>query len=215
MALRLAFFDVDGTLKSEPDPYLYLHRQLGTEAEGLANLEAFLAGQFDYDTFAQRDAALWKGTPVERVDALFRAIPYVTEVRALAEALTAAGVPIVLISTGLDRHVRQVAEELAAAAWAANELQVADGRLAGTIRVRVFWNGKGPLVRDFMARFGVRPQECLAVGDSEGDLSMFAAVGHRIAVPSSHPTLQQMADLVLGQADLHTWLARVVTTDRG
>jgi phosphoserine phosphatase len=214
MTLRLAFFDVDGTLKSEPDPYLYLHRQLGTEAEGLANLEAFLAGQFDYETFAQRDAALWKGTPVDQVDALFRAIPYVPEARALAEALYRAGVPIVLISTGLDRHVRQVAEELAAAAWAANELEVADGRLAGTIRVRVFWNSKGPLVREFMARFGVGPQECLAVGDSEGDLSMFAEVGHRIAVPSSHPALRRMADIVLGEADLHTWLTRAVTADR-
>ena len=31
--LKLAVFDLDGTLKVEPDPYVYLHRRLGVMAE--------------------------------------------------------------------------------------------------------------------------------------------------------------------------------------
>lgn len=207
MTLRLAFFDVDGTLKAERDPYVYLHRCLGTEKEGLAVLEAFLAGQIDYETFAQRDAALWAGVEVARVDALFAAVPYVPEARALAEALVAAGVPIALVSTGLDRHVRQVAADLDAAAWVANELLVADGRLTGAMRVHVPWDGKGPLVRELLAQFGARPEECLAIGDGTGDLPMFAQVGHRLAVRPGHPSVREAADAVLGEASATAWLA--------
>lgn len=197
--IRLAFFDVDGTLKEERDPYIYLHRQLGTEKEGLAVLNAFLAGQIDYETFAQRDAALWAGVEVARVDAWFAAVPYVPEALALARQLRAAGVPIVLVSTGVDRHVRQVAADLAAAAWVANELLVADGRLTGAMRVRVPWDGKGLVVREFIRQFDVRPEECLAVGDGTGDLPMFAEVGYRVAVRPSHPAVREVADIVLGE----------------
>ncbi len=204
--LRLAFFDVDGTLKDERDPYMYLHRQAGTEAQGQVTLRSYLAGEFDYETFAQRDAALWAGLMVEQVDAWFRAVPYIPEARGLAEAVRTAGVSIVLVSSGLDRHVRQVAGDLAAADWAANELLVADGRLAGRMQVRVAWGDKGRIVRDFMARFGAGPDECLAVGDSKGDLPMFAEVRHRIAVNPSDESVRSAADAVVGEDDLFVWL---------
>jgi phosphoserine phosphatase len=205
--LRLAFFDVDGTLKQERDPYMYLHRQLGTEGKGVANLNAFLAGEFDYDTFAQRDAELWAGLETVQIDTLCAAIPYIPEARTLAERLQAAGVRVVLISTGIDRHVRQVADDLDASDWICNELLVEDGRLTGRMYVRVYWNSKGMHVRDYMARHGVGGDECLAVGDSEGDLSMFVEVGHRIAVNPSDDSVRAAADLVLGEGDIEAWLS--------
>ena len=208
--IRLAFFDVDGTLKAERDPYMYLHRQLGTEKEGLAVLASFLAGQIDYDTFAQRDAALWTGVKIARVDALFAAVPYVREARALAEALVAAGVPIVLISSGVDRHVRQVATDLGAAEWICNELLTQDGRLTGRMRVRVDWYSKGRVAREFMARFGVGREECLAVGDGRGDLPMFAEAAQCIAVNPYDEQVRAAADLILGEFDLAVWLAESV-----
>ncbi|MBM4460317.1 MAG: HAD-IB family phosphatase [Chloroflexi bacterium] len=208
--IRLAFFDVDGTLKAERDPYMYLHRQLGAEKEGLAVLASFLAGQIDYDTFAQRDAALWTGVEIARVDALFAAVPYVPEARALAEALVAAGVPIVLISSGVDRHVRQVATDLGAAEWICNELLTEDGRLTGRMRVRVDWYSKGRVARDFMTRFGVGREECLAVGDGRGDLPMFAEAAQCIAVNPYDEQVRAAADLILGEFDLAAWLAELV-----
>ena len=208
--IRLAFFDVDGTLKAERDPYMYLHRQLGTEKEGLAVLASFLAGQIDYDTFAQRDAALCTGVKIARVDALFAAVPYVREARALAEALVAAGVPIVLISSGVDRHVRQVATDLGAAEWICNELLTEDGRLTGRMRVRVDWYSKGRVAREFMARFGVGREECLAVGDGRGDLPMFAEAAQCIAVNPYDEQVRAAADLILGEFDLAVWLAESV-----
>jgi phosphoserine phosphatase len=208
--IRLAFFDVDGTLKAERDPYMYLHRQLGTEAAGLATLNAYLAGEIDYETFAQRDAALWAGIEVGQVDALFAAVPYVPQARLLAERLRVAGAPIVLISSGVDRHVRQVATDLGAAEWICNELLTEDGRLTGRMRVRVDWYSKGRVAREFMARFGVGREECLAVGDGRGDLPMFAEAAQCIAVNPYDEQVRAAADLILGEFDLAVWLAESV-----
>jgi phosphoserine phosphatase len=204
--IRLAFFDVDGTLKTERDPYVYLHRQLGCVEAGLASLAAYLAGEIDYDTFAQRDAALWRGTPIAQVEAWFAAVPWVPEARELVAYLQAAGIPIILLSTGLSHHVEQVAAEIGADDWVANELLVENGCLAGRINVRIEWGQKGRVVREYQARYGVGSAECLAVGDSSGDLGMFAEVGRRIAVNPHDDTLRASADFVLGEGDLREWL---------
>ncbi len=204
--IRLALFDVDGTLKVERDPYVYLHRQLGTDREGLAIIDAFLAGQIDYDTLASRDTALWTGVEAGKIDALFSAVPMCRRRARLAEALRGAGIPIVLISTGVDRHVRQVAAEIGAAAWVANELLIEDGRLTGRMRVHVYYDQKGRHARRFMEQFGVRAEECLAVGDSTGDLPMFAEAGYRIAVNPSSAAVRAAADAVLGEDALFAWL---------
>jgi phosphoserine phosphatase len=205
-AIRLAFFDVDGTLKTERDPYVYLHTHLGCVDAGLASLQAYLAGEIDYDTFAQRDAALWRGTPVEQVEAWFAAIPWVPEARELAAYLRVAGVPIILLSTGLSHHVEQVAAEIGADGWVANELLVEAGCLAGRMNVRLAWGDKGRVVHEYQARYGVQPAECLAVGDSSGDLCMFSEVGHRIAVNPHDETVRAAADFVLGESDVREWL---------
>jgi phosphoserine phosphatase len=206
MALRLAFFDVDGTLKQENDPYVYLHRHLGTEKAGLALIEAFLAGQIDYDTFSERDTALWTGVPIERIDQLLAAVPYIPETVALLDKLREAGVKIVLISTGIDRHVAQVAADVGAAAWYANEVVERGGHATGQMRVHVHFDAKSKIVRKVMAEHGAGPDECLAVGDGLGDLSMFAEVGHRIAV-NPHEKVRREADFVLGEGDAMAWLA--------
>ena len=200
-SFRLAIFDVDGTLKAERDPYMYLHRCLGTEDAGQAALQDFLAGAIDYDTFAQRDAGLWGGAATTHIDALFAAVPYIAEARRLATALREAGVPLVLLSSGLDRHVSQVAEDLGAARWLANILLTQDGRLTGRMGVRVPWDEKGRLARQIMTELAVAPKDCLAVGDGSGDLPVFAEAGYRIAVNPGNDTVRGAADLVLGETD--------------
>jgi len=207
LSLRLAFLDVDGTLTGERDPYVYLHRHLGTEAEGLAILNAYLAGEFNYDTFAQRDAALWKGQPVERIDALLAAIPDVPLAWAFAKSLQAAGVVLILVSSGLDHHVRRVADRIGAVEWMANGLIESGGYLTGEARVNVAWDGKGAIVSAVMARYGVHRDECLALGDGRGDMPMFAAVGHAVAVNPSDENVRGVAGAVLGEDDVLQWLA--------
>ena len=56
LPISLAVFDLDGTLKTVRDPYLYLHRCLGVEEEGTALIARGKAGELSYDEWLSADA---------------------------------------------------------------------------------------------------------------------------------------------------------------
>ena len=61
MALRLAIFDLDGTLKQVRAPYVFLHKRLGTWEAAQAFSAKGMAGELSYDDWLRFDASLWKG----------------------------------------------------------------------------------------------------------------------------------------------------------
>lgn len=210
MPIRLVILDVDGVVKEAPDPYTLLHRHFGTVAAGERYLAAFLAGEISYDQFAQLDAAAWKGRSVAQTKAILRANPYVAGAHDLAAGLRQRGIPCILLSSGFDLHVEDVAADLAAADYLCNDLQHDGERLLGAMTVRVPWGGKGPIVRDLLQRWHVDPADCLTAGDSTADLPAFAEVAHAVAVRPRSPQVSAAAHLTL--PDLTGLLAYI---DRG
>lgn len=202
MSFRLAFFDVDGTLKAERDPYLYLHRQLGTEEQGLNSLKMFERGEIDYDEWGQLDAQLWVGQEAAYVTHLLASIPWMTGAQQVLKTLRRAGVQIALVSSGLDLHVNQVAADIGAAFAFANQLCVADGYLTGELRILVPQWGKGELIEQVMAETGLSTPECIAVGDGRSDAAMFERVGWSVAVAPEDDEARQAASLTLDNPDL-------------
>ncbi|NOX63671.1 MAG: HAD-IB family phosphatase [Chloroflexi bacterium] len=197
MSIKLVILDVDGVIKEERDPYIYLHRHLGTLDAGERHLADFLAGRISYDEFAQRDAGEWRGRSVAEIKAILRQNPYVPGAHELAQGLHHRGIPFILLSSGFNLHVEDVAADLDAVEYICNELDH-DGRvLLGTMTVRVPWGGKAEIVRDILQRWRVEPETCLAVGDSGGDIPAFQEVGHAIAVRPSRPEVAQAAHLTL------------------
>jgi phosphoserine phosphatase len=212
IAIQLAFFDVDGTLKAERDPYLYLHRQLGTEEQGLASLEMFERGEIDYDEWGQLDAQLWAGQEAARITRLLADIPWTPGARQVITALRQAGVKIALISSGLDLHVNPVAAEIDAAFAFANQLCVADGHLTGELRILVPQWGKGDVVGQVMAQSGLSAPDCIAVGDGLADVAMFERVGWSVAVAPDDERVRAGASLTLDEPDL-TPLVSILARD--
>lgn len=202
MAIQLAFFDVDGTLKAERDPYLYLHRQLGTEERGLASLQMFERGEIDYDEWGQLDAQLWAGQEAALVTRILTDIPWTPGARQVVAALQQAGVRIALVSSGLDLHVHPVAAEIDAAFAFANQLCVADGHLTGELRILVPQWGKGEMVEQVMAQAGLSASDCIAVGDGLADVAMFERVGWSVAVAPEDGRVRAGACLTLDGLDL-------------
>jgi phosphoserine phosphatase len=202
MPIQLAFFDVDGTLKAERDPYLYLHRQLGTEEQGLASLKMFERGEIDYDEWGQLDAQLWAGQKATHVARLLADIPWMTGAHQVVNTLRQAGVQIALVSTGLDLHVNQVATEIGADFAFANQLCIADGHLTGELRILVPQWSKGEVVEQVMAQAGLSASDCIAVGDGLSDAAMFERVGWSVAVAPQDEKARQAATLTLDEPDL-------------
>ncbi len=185
MALRIVFFDCDGTLTTVGSSWQYIHERLGIwdrHADEYQRL--FRAGEIDYLEFCRRDASLWKGMSETRVLGITAEIPYHEGVKETVRALGSEGVLTVVLSTGLSFLVDRVMRELGMTAAVANELVVEKGVLTGDIRINVAHDAgggglhdKGYWVKRVLRERGLRKEESAAIGDGEGDRGMFEEAG--------------------------------------
>jgi phosphoserine phosphatase len=202
-------FDLDGTLKRIKDPYLYLHKQLGTLEAAQAFTDEGLAGELSYETWLGLDAALWKGVERRAIESVFRQNPYLPGARETVVELKRAGIPVAVVSTGLRIHAEQVQADLGIDSIVANELVYHDGQASGAALANVPEGGKGPIVAQLQAEFGVTADECLAVGDGTSDIDMFERVRIGVAVNPSSERVRAAADIVLEEPDLTPLLAEL------
>ncbi len=180
---RAVLFDLDGTLTAVPSLWQHLHEALGFRAGGAcAHQEEFQEGRISYEEFCLRDAAHWKGMLEADLRAISDRIPYRAGTRECVEDLKRAGMLVGVVSTGLTILAERVHRELDLAFTIANRLVERAGRLTGDVKVNVVHARKGEAVDLFCAQFGIEARDVIAVGDSEGDISMFARSGFSISV---------------------------------
>jgi phosphoserine phosphatase len=209
MALRLAVFDLDGTLKQARDPYVYLHKRLGTWEACQPALARGLAGELAYAEWLRLDVALWKGVSRAAMEAHFRENPYLPGAQETVRALKEAGVWIAVVSTGVNVHAEQVQADLGIDRVVCNEVLFENGLATGEARSHIPEKGKGKIVARLQAELGVAPEECLAVGDGSLDVDMFRQVRVGVAVNPSSDAVRAAADLVLEEPDLRPLLPRL------
>jgi phosphoserine phosphatase len=211
--LKLAVFDLDGTLKQAADPYVYLHGHLGTLAEADKFTAQGLAGEIKYEEWLRLDVNLWVGTPKTRLEKLLRQNPYLPGARETVAALKARGVRVAIISTGLLLHAQMVAAELDVGPVFGNEIffegDTANPVVSGRVHAHLTMRHKGPVMERLQAQLGVSPAECLAVGDASGDIPLFERAAVGIAVNPKKPAVAAAADIVLAKPDLHPLLDRL------
>jgi len=215
MPLRLAIFDLDGTLKQARDPYVYLHQRLGTWEVAQAFFAQGVSGQLPYSEWLRLDASLWKGASRATMEAIFRDSPYVPGARETVCSLRQAGVRVAVVSTGLSVHAELVQAELGLDWIIANELLFEDGYATGAARERVPEGGKGQIVEQMQTELNVPPTDCLAVGDSTSDAAMFARVRIGVAVNPSSDQVRLAASFVLESLDLRPLLPKLRETVPG
>jgi phosphoserine phosphatase len=202
MLLRLAIFDLDGTLKQVRDPYVFLHQRLGTWEAAQGFSAKGMAGELSYNEWLRLDASLWEGVSRATMEELFREDPYLPGARETVRDLKEAGVHVALVSTGPSVHAEQVQEELGLDRVFANQILFENGRATGQACTRVPEKGKARIVAQLQHEMGVEPGECLAAGDSPSDIDMFRQVRLGIAVNPSTNEVREAAGLVLEGQDL-------------
>ena len=95
---------------------------------------------------------------------------------------------------GSARSSQPIARELGLTYWAANTLEVVDGRLTGELIGPVVDRaGKAAALRRFAADAGVPLAQTVAIGDGANDLDMLSLAGLGIAF-NAHPVVRQAAD---------------------
>ncbi len=212
--LKLAVFDLDGTLKPRRDPYTYLHENLGVADEARTLTARGLAGELSYEEWLRGDAVLWRGTPRPHLEQLMRALPYTPGARETVAALQSSGVEVVIISAGLLFHAELVARDMDISRYVANEIifeKNGDGIpvVTGEVVAAVSIDNKGALLDAIQQELGLGPEVTLAVGDMRSDIPLFERAAVSVAVQPHSDAVAEAADIVLPQADLRPLLARL------
>lgn len=211
--LKLAVFDLDGTLKRERDPYVYLHRKLGTLEAAVAFTAKGISGEISYAEWLRLDTGLWTGQPRALLVQHLRENPYLPGARETVAALRERGVTVAIISSGLLLHAELVAEELGIGPVLGNEMRFdGDGDAAvvnGHVTAHVPYGGKQAVLARLQRDLGIAPAETLAAGDTRSDLGLFSLAAVAVAVQPDHPDVASAAQIILADADLHPLLERL------
>jgi phosphoserine phosphatase len=203
-SLRLAVFDLDGTLKARVSPWRLLHEALGVWSTAAEYRQRYVQGAIDYYEWARLDASLWEGVELARAESLFAGSPYRPGVRALFQFLRESSVPTAIISTGLDVQASRVAQDLGVWRTVTNELLVSCGRLTGKVRVHVTEDNKGSIMEALCNEMGVARAQCMAAGDGPADIALFARAGLSVAVCPQDQRVRAAATVVMETGDLAT-----------
>jgi phosphoserine phosphatase len=122
----------------------------------------------------------------------------------------------VVLVTGGPREVAESALALFDADTAfSNEFHYQDGVFTGAVTIHVSPRRKGEIVRELAAKWGIRKEEILAVGDGMMDVPLLTEAGTRLAI-NSHGKLKEHVDFET--SDFHEarrWLVLQGASARG
>ncbi|MFH1878924.1 MAG: HAD family phosphatase [Candidatus Omnitrophota bacterium] len=195
MKYKIIVFDIDGTITRHISSWRYIHEKLGLwDALAKKYQDQFLAGKISYRRFCELDAAHWKGMSERKIHDAFRSVRYSRNVKRAVGILKKKGFKLAAVSTGLQFAAERVRKELGFDHVTGNRLVVRQGKLTGGVRINISHGAKGKTVKQILKRFGLKPAEMIAVGDSEGDIPMLKIAGYSIAFNSSSDLLSGIVD---------------------
>lgn len=200
---KLVIFDLDGTLTQERSIWEYIHIRLG-KWYGFAEeyQKQFLAGKISYEEFCERDAQVWKGMKVGELLEIIKNVSFHSGVDELISYLKQKGLKLSMVSSGLSVLSNWVHQKYGFDYSVSNDLLHENGVLTGKVKIQVYYDKKGEWVEKIQKKFGVKPEEVIAIGDSSGDLDMFQMVGFSIAFNSSCSDLNQIANICIQSQNL-------------
>lgn len=194
--IRLASFDMDGTLLEEDSSWAALHRHFGTVEKGRASLELYTQGKITYREFMRRDISAWpKGlTKREIEDVLFK-YRLRREARDVVKGLRVRGIDIALVTSGIDLLAQHVANTLGIRHLMANGLRFdANGVLQSRGIGRVDPRRKDLAYRRLLDRLGLDGKQTIAVGDTIYDLEFLRSA--RIGFMLAHTTRVDSPEII-------------------
>jgi phosphoserine phosphatase len=159
-------------------------------------------GEIDFASALAVRVALLAGMDHRLLDAAAARIRPSPGARALVATMRGDGAATALVSGGFAPFAERVAKALGFDHVVANQLELAAGRLAGTVRPPIVTGEtKRATLVALAAHYGIATERVLAVGDGANDLPMLAAAGLGIAYHPK-PAVGAAARRRLDHADL-------------
>jgi phosphoserine phosphatase len=195
-AKRLVVFDVDSTLiQGEVIEMLGAHA--GVEAQVREITEAAMRGELDFNESLERRVALLAGLPASVLEEVASSIDLTPGARTTVRTLKRMGFRCGVVSGGFSQVIDHLVKDLGLDFAAANELEIADGKLTGRVIGEVVdREGKARALRRFAEEYDIPLAQCVAVGDGANDIDMLSSAGMGVAF-NAKPVLREVADTAL------------------
>ena len=186
--IRLAAFDLDGTVLEHNGSWAAIHKHFGTEHQSEASLRLYTEGKIDYREFMRRDIGSWpKGVTEDEIRGILSGYRIRREAPEVFGELKSRGVKTALVSAGIDMLAEEVARELGIDHWLANGLKFGrNGVLLSEGVGRVDPTRKDVAFRRLLGEIGVPADRSIAVGDTMYDLSFLKSA--RLGFMLAHTT---------------------------
>ncbi len=177
--IRLASFDMDGTVLKHNSSWVAIHRHFGTEHKGAASLRLYTEGKIGYREFMRRDIASWpKGVTKDEIEQVLSGYELRREAPKVFEELRSRGITTALMTSGIDILAKEVAERLGIDHYMANGLKFdKDGVLLPKGVGRVDPTRKDLAYGRLLLKLRVNPKDTIAVGDTVYDLAFLKSAG--------------------------------------
>lgn len=213
MRFKFVAFDLDGVLVDERSSWEWVHLYFGvSNKEGY---DLFMDGKIDDLEFMRRDIRMWQSVEPDitaaRVTEILKGAKLMDGAEETVAAIRNAGIGMGIVSGGIDYLANDVADICDIKHVVANGLeQDQDGRLTGEGVLRVELLDKGKALEELLAKLGIEPKDCVVVGNSCIDVSMFEVGGFGIAFKPIDPDCIAAANVVVPGDDLRKILPYIL-----
>jgi phosphoserine phosphatase len=155
----------------------------GIKPQIAAVTEAAMRGELDFEAALDARVALLEGLDEGVIQrCLDERVTIMPGAKALIRTMKARGATTILVSGGFTRFAGPVAAAIGFDRAIANVLEIADGKLSGTVAKPIVGSDtKLQTLLNASAEFGLAPEATLAVGDGANDLAMIKAAGLGVA----------------------------------
>ncbi|MBI4668013.1 MAG: HAD family phosphatase [Elusimicrobia bacterium] len=195
--IKLAVFDVDGTLRRAREPWKIIHRRFGVHEEAAHHCEMYKSGRINYAQWVKLDGSLWAGRTIQEFMACLKSHPLRHGAKELLGWFHKRKIPCLGISTGLSHFNDPLAREFGFKEIVSNELIFNEGVFTGRIRINVQEDQKGRILSEKLKAYGVDPKSVAAFGDSSADIPLLRMAGLAVAVFPTNARVRAAADMVI------------------
>ncbi len=202
--LKLAIFDIDGTLRRVPDPWFHLHKFLGLGKQAGSFFNSWQEGKITYKELCRLDASLWKGFTRDRIVDALKIDPIRKGARNLVKWFNSNSIPCVGISSGLSVFNNITAKDLGIEKIISNDLLFDDNICIGKVNINVNEESKIQIFKEVLSQYSVTPKEVVVFGDGPGDISLLMEAELGIAICPLNDTVRRNAKYVVEAEPINT-----------
>jgi phosphoserine phosphatase len=164
--------------------------------------ERAMRGELDFEAALTERVALLGGLDAGTLDAIYARITLMPGAETLVATMRGYGAHCALVSGGFTYFTERIAARLGFDSQQANTLDIADGKLAGTVRPPILGREAKLAALQRLAReLRLGAAETLAVGDGANDLGMIRAAGLGVAFRAK-PIVAEAAAARIDHGDL-------------